>query len=430
MGFDKEEEARRALDIAEKKLSENDYSEAKKFVNKAQNLYPKLDGLEQVRLMIDVYISASNKINGKADWYGVLGVDPSADDEALKKQYKKLALLLHPDKNRLIGAEDAFKLVLEAWCLLSDNSKRIAYDQKRKPNQKEKKSGMSMQEPSKPHKSPSPSYYWFRFKSDFKSKPKYDLSSKKVKPSTFWTACNRCKTYGEFLKDPYLNMTLTCPNCSKDFIATEILPEINNGRLVIRLSSSNYSRSKIFTSDTSSSTSAFNNSTKAKATTPERMLRWFEPKHPLAKNEKASMFWTVCNRCKTYCKFVRADSLSKTLPCPNCSEDFVAAEIIPEIINGGPVIVLSPSVQPKSKRGPVVSLCPSVQSKGKSTSDASSTISASDSAKAADQREKMMKRWFPESQEKRLFEKPMTTGNANSTLEAERLFKNHMTDVK
>ncbi|VVB12418.1 unnamed protein product [Arabis nemorensis] len=106
------DEARRAMDIAEKKLSEKDYVGAKKFVDKAQNLYPKLDTLEQVLMMINVYMIASNKNNGggESDWYGVLGVDPIADDEAVKKQYKKLALLLHPDKNKYKGAEGAFKL--------------------------------------------------------------------------------------------------------------------------------------------------------------------------------------------------------------------------------------------------------------------------------------------------------------------------------
>ncbi|KAF3495457.1 hypothetical protein DY000_02052713 [Brassica cretica] len=84
--------------------------------------------------MIDVYISGS-----ESDCYGILGVDTLADDEAVKKQYKKLALLLHPDKTRLNGAEGAFKLVLDAWSLLSDKAKRVSYDhQKRK--KKEKKS--------------------------------------------------------------------------------------------------------------------------------------------------------------------------------------------------------------------------------------------------------------------------------------------------
>ncbi|ESQ30902.1 hypothetical protein EUTSA_v10012020mg [Eutrema salsugineum] len=125
------EEARRAMDIAQRKLSKNDYNGAKKFVNKAQDMYPALDGLKQVMTIIDVYISASNQSNG-ADWYGILGVDPLADDRKLKKQYKKLALLLHPDKNKFHGAEGAFVLVSDAFFLLSDHSKRMAYDQTRK----------------------------------------------------------------------------------------------------------------------------------------------------------------------------------------------------------------------------------------------------------------------------------------------------------
>ncbi|CAL9226086.1 unnamed protein product [Arabidopsis halleri] len=100
------DEAIRAMDIAKRKVTEHNYNEAKKFANKAQKLYPQLDGLKLVSKLIDVYISAGNKISGgEFDWYGILGVDPLADKEALKKQYKKLALLLHPDKNSFEGAE-------------------------------------------------------------------------------------------------------------------------------------------------------------------------------------------------------------------------------------------------------------------------------------------------------------------------------------
>ncbi|XP_019087144.1 PREDICTED: dnaJ homolog subfamily B member 12-like [Camelina sativa] len=125
------EEARKAIEMAERKLSENDFSGAKKFINKAHNLYPNLDGLKQGLMMVDVYISASNRgEEEEADWYGILGVDPLADDESVKKQYRKLALLLHPDKNKLNGAEGAFKLVTEAWCMLSDKVTRTSYDQR------------------------------------------------------------------------------------------------------------------------------------------------------------------------------------------------------------------------------------------------------------------------------------------------------------
>src|SRR5690606_35409676 len=64
-------------------------------------------------------------------WYGILGVDPLADDESVRKQYRKLALMLHPDKNKCKGAEGAFKLVSEAWSLLSDKVRRYSYNLKR-----------------------------------------------------------------------------------------------------------------------------------------------------------------------------------------------------------------------------------------------------------------------------------------------------------
>ena len=66
------------------------------------------------------------------DWYGILGVYPYADEETVRKQYRKLALNLHPDKNKSPGAEGAFKLVSEAWSLLSDKVKRLAYNQNRR----------------------------------------------------------------------------------------------------------------------------------------------------------------------------------------------------------------------------------------------------------------------------------------------------------
>ncbi|CBI22539.3 unnamed protein product, partial [Vitis vinifera] len=125
------DEASRAKDIAVRKFREKDFLGAKKFVLKAQNLYPGLEGLSQMLTILDVYISAEKKVSGEVDWYGILGVSPLADEETVKKQYRKLALILHPDKNKSIGADGAFKLVSEAWSLLSDKGKRLSYNQKR-----------------------------------------------------------------------------------------------------------------------------------------------------------------------------------------------------------------------------------------------------------------------------------------------------------
>ncbi|KAH7932091.1 hypothetical protein HPB51_029508 [Rhipicephalus microplus] len=58
------------------------------------------------------------------DYYEVLCVSRDADDELLKKQYRKLALQVHPDKNKAPGAGDAFKAIGNAYAVLSDPEKR------------------------------------------------------------------------------------------------------------------------------------------------------------------------------------------------------------------------------------------------------------------------------------------------------------------
>ena len=64
----------------------------------------------------------------KKNYYDILGIDKNADETQIKKAYRKLALKFHPDKNKAKSAEEAFKKVNQAFCVLSDKTKRKNYD--------------------------------------------------------------------------------------------------------------------------------------------------------------------------------------------------------------------------------------------------------------------------------------------------------------
>ena len=58
------------------------------------------------------------------DYYTILGVSKGANDDELRKAYRKMALKFHPDKNSSPGAEEKFKQIGEAYDVLSDPKKR------------------------------------------------------------------------------------------------------------------------------------------------------------------------------------------------------------------------------------------------------------------------------------------------------------------
>jgi molecular chaperone DnaJ len=65
----------------------------------------------------------------KRDYYEVLGVERSASAEDIKKEYRKLALKYHPDRNQGDKvAEEKFKEAAEAYEVLSTAEKRATYD--------------------------------------------------------------------------------------------------------------------------------------------------------------------------------------------------------------------------------------------------------------------------------------------------------------
>jgi DnaJ family protein B protein 6 len=67
----------------------------------------------------------------KVDYYQILGISKNSSPPDIKKAYRKLAIKWHPDKNpdNKEIAEEKFKVIAEAYEILSDPSKRKTYDQ-------------------------------------------------------------------------------------------------------------------------------------------------------------------------------------------------------------------------------------------------------------------------------------------------------------
>lgn len=122
-------EAERLLGVAEKLLREKDFAPCKDFALLAQETEPLLEGPDQILAIAEVLLASQKRINNHHDWYSILSIQGRTEDsELIKKQYRRLALLLHPDKNKYPSADAAFGLVADAWAVLSDPTKKGLYD--------------------------------------------------------------------------------------------------------------------------------------------------------------------------------------------------------------------------------------------------------------------------------------------------------------
>ncbi|XVF56923.1 hypothetical protein PTKIN_Ptkin06aG0159700 [Pterospermum kingtungense] len=216
------DEAVRAMGIAEQKMKNGDFEGAKKFALKAQKLFPGLENISQFLTVCNVHCCAKHKLYGsEMDWYGILQIEQSADESSIKKQYRKLALLLHPDKNKFAGAEAAFKLIGEANMILSDQMKRSQYDMKCR---------VSVKTAPKPASHPTNGASSVSSQHQFRNN--YQNGSSKFTGSyssqqahlTFWTLCSACGVKYQYYKD-FVNRLLLCQTCGASFIARDLGPQ-------------------------------------------------------------------------------------------------------------------------------------------------------------------------------------------------------------
>ncbi|RLN42127.1 hypothetical protein C2845_PM01G36900 [Panicum miliaceum] len=116
-GSSKEEQARRAQALAEKCFLAGNVHGARQWMQSAARLAPGLPGAARVAAAYDVHAAAAR--GGPERWYAVLGLRPPVTHDDVKRQHRRLCLLVHPDKNPCAAADGAFKLVHAAWQALS-----------------------------------------------------------------------------------------------------------------------------------------------------------------------------------------------------------------------------------------------------------------------------------------------------------------------
>lgn len=63
------------------------------------------------------------------DYYKIMGLEKNASQDEIKRAYRKLARKYHPDVSKASDSEIRFKEVGEAYEVLKDPEKRVAYDQ-------------------------------------------------------------------------------------------------------------------------------------------------------------------------------------------------------------------------------------------------------------------------------------------------------------
>lgn len=114
--------------LAESKFNSGDLISALNHARKALALSPDTEGVSSMVTAFETITTASD--GDAPEWYKILKVEPFSHIDRIKQEYRELASVLDPDKNPYVGCEEGFKLVSEAFEVLSDEVRRNEYDVK------------------------------------------------------------------------------------------------------------------------------------------------------------------------------------------------------------------------------------------------------------------------------------------------------------
>nr|GMD53494.1 DnaJ domain protein [Ipomoea batatas]GMD58327.1 DnaJ domain protein [Ipomoea batatas] len=127
------------LKAAEFFLGAKNFEDCRKNAFRAQALDPIHPGPTQL-LAIAAVISAAaddGDSSQRPDYYSILGVPHfTADFDLIKTRFEKLCAILSPRENQFALAEEAYRLVIDAWLVLSVPAKRAPFDEELKRNPK------------------------------------------------------------------------------------------------------------------------------------------------------------------------------------------------------------------------------------------------------------------------------------------------------
>ncbi|KAG0471215.1 hypothetical protein HPP92_015761 [Vanilla planifolia] len=206
-------------------LASGDLVGAKTFALRALDVDPLVAGADHLLAIIEVLLAADiDGFEHQVDWYSVLQLDPHSDSSAIRRQFRRLVLLLRPDINHLPFAAVAYKIVLDGWSVLSDPTKKSIYDSERRVS-------------SPPASVSTPPRavelgFWavcsscrYLHNCESSSDGRYIRCHSCMRPfraialPTFWTGCRSCFHVYEY-DCAYEGKTLRCQTCHREFQAT------------------------------------------------------------------------------------------------------------------------------------------------------------------------------------------------------------------
>ncbi|KAK9743399.1 hypothetical protein RND81_03G236400 [Saponaria officinalis] len=174
-------EAERLLSISSKLLHSRDLAGAREFALLAQETDPLLPESDQILAITDVLLASEQRVDDTHpyDWHTILQTTPGSDPTQLESNYRRLSLLLDPDKNKYPLAGSAFKLVSDGWAALSDPTilKKLPIRRNARDNARDE--------------------------------------------ASFWTACPYCFVLYEYLS-VYKDCCLRCRKCRRAFHGAEL----------------------------------------------------------------------------------------------------------------------------------------------------------------------------------------------------------------